>query len=184
MQVEVGKTCITQKKALLQIVWKGIQGIFCVWLLMDMTAFPGPIFKSRTIFGNDFSSSFQIWGQNFKFQMFRVRKSWKTFLSRRLICCVRLLMDMTAFPGPIFKSRTIFGNYFPSCFQIWGLNFKFLTFRVCKSWKTLLFRRLINCVRSRAFFNVLQHLREPWKVIEHAKCPRSFYSILKHPRVS
>ena len=143
---EIVKNCRNLAQILLLALnsQKGIQGIFCVWLLMDMTAFPGPIFKSRTIFGNDFSSSFQIWGQNFKFQMFRVRKSWKTFLSRRLICCVRLLMDMTAFPGPIFKSRTIFGNYFPSCFQIWGLNFKFLTFRVCKSWKTLLFRRLIN----------------------------------------
>ena len=149
-----------------------------------MTAFPGPIFKCRTIFGNDFLNSFQIWGQNFKFFMFRGRKSWKILLSRRLISCVQLLMDITAFPGPILKSRTIFGTNFQSHFQILGLNFKFLTFRVCKSWKTLLFRRLINCVRSRAFFNVLQHLREPWKVIEHAKCPRSFYSILKHPRVS
>ena len=104
---------------------KGIVGIFCVRLLMDMTAFPGPIFKSRTIFGNDFPSRFQICGRNFQFPTFRVRKSWKTLLFRRLINCVWLLMDMSAFPGPIFKSRTIFGNDFSSRFQICGQNFKF-----------------------------------------------------------
>ena len=105
--------------------WKGIQGIFCVRLLMDMTAFPKPNSKSRTIFGKDFLSRFQIWGRNFKFPTFRVRKSWKTLLFRRLIFCVWLLMDMTAFPCPIFKSRTIFGKDFPCQFQIltWNLNF-------------------------------------------------------------
>ena len=36
----------------------GIQGIFCVLLLMDMTAFSGPIFKCRTIFRNDFPIHF------------------------------------------------------------------------------------------------------------------------------
>ena len=113
---------------------------------MDMTAFPGSIFKSRIIFGNDFSSRFQIWGRNFKFSTFMVRKSWKTLLFRGLINCMRLLMDMTAFPGPVFKSRTIFGNNFSSRFQTYGQNFKFPAFGARKSWKTLLFRRLINCV--------------------------------------
>ena len=125
---------------------KGIRGIFCVRLLRKSTTFPDPIFKSRTIFGKDFSSQFQILTQNLKFSTFRVCKPWKTVFFRVLIICVRLLRKRSTFPGPIFKSRTIFGNYFPSCFQIWGLNFKFLTFRVCKSWKTLLFRRLIFCV--------------------------------------
>ena len=98
-------------------------------------------FKSRTIFGKDFPSGFQIWGQNFKYPTFRVLKSCKPLLFRRLFFCVGLFMDMTAFPCPIFKSRTTFGNHFPNCFQIWDCNFKFLTFRVCKSWKTLLFRK-------------------------------------------
>ena len=44
---------------------------------------------------------------------------------RRLIFWLWLLMDMTGFPGLIFKSRTTFGNNFPSCFQIWGWKFKF-----------------------------------------------------------
>ena len=100
----------------LQVSKKGIQGIFCVRLLMDMTAFLGQIFTSRIIFGNHFPSRFQIWGRNFKFPTFRVRKSWKTLLFRRLINCVWLLMDMSAFPGPIFKRRTIFRNDFSSQF--------------------------------------------------------------------
>ena len=66
---------------------------------------------------------------------------------RRLIFWLWLLMDMTAFPGPIFKTKTIFGNNFPSYFQIWGWKFKFLTLRVCKSWKTLPYRRLLICVQ-------------------------------------
>ena len=140
-----------------------------MWLLMDMTAFPGPIFKCRTIFGNDFLNSFQIWGQNFKFFMFRGRKSWKILLSRRLISCVQLLMDITAFPGPILKSRTIFGTNFQSHFQILGLNFKFLTFRVCKSWKTLLSRRLINCVLSLTSSNVLERPLVSYNVLERFK---------------
>ena len=140
----MGKSILHAKFEQNQRQKKGIQGIFCVWLLMIMTAFPKPIFKSRTIFGQDFLSQFQIWGPNFKYPTFRVLKSWKTLLFRRLIFCVRLLMHMTAFPCPIFKSRTIFWKDFSSQFQTWGWNFKFSTFRVRKSWKTLLFRRLIS----------------------------------------
>ena len=72
--------CVKPKKTLLFS-----RSIFWLWILMDMTAFPGPIFKSRIIFGNNFSSQFQIWSQNFKGSIFGVRKSWKTLLFRRLI---------------------------------------------------------------------------------------------------
>ena len=94
---------------------------------------PGPIFERRTIFKNDISSQFQICSRNFKFPTFGVHKSWNTLLFRRLIFWLWLLMDMTAFPGPIFKSRTIFGNDFSSWFQICGPNFKFLIFGTHKS---------------------------------------------------
>ena len=102
--------------------------IFCRGLLMDVTTFPDPIFKSRTIFGN------------FKFSTFGMRKSWKTLCFRRSVYWLWILMDMTTFPYPNFKSRTIFGKNFSSQFQICGQNFKFPTFGVCKSWKTLFFR--------------------------------------------
>ena len=127
-------------------LWKGIQGIFCVRLLRKRTTFPGPIFKSRTIFGKDFSSQLQILTQNLKFLTFRVCKPWKTVFFRVLIICVRLLRKRSTFPGRIFKSRTIFGKDFPSWFQILTQNLKFSTFRVCKSWKTVFFRELIICV--------------------------------------
>ena len=104
-------------------------------LLMNMTAFPYPIFKRRIIYGNDLSSQFQICGGNFKFLTFMVCKSWKTLLFGRSIFWMWILMNMTAFPYPIFKSKTIFGNNVSSQFQICSRNFNFSIFRVCKSQK-------------------------------------------------
>ena len=126
---------------------KGIPGIFCVRLLRKRTTFPDPIFKSRTIFGKDFPSQLQILTQNLKSSTFRVRKSWKTVFFRVLVICVQFLRKRSTFPGPIFKSRTIFGKDFPSQFQILTQNLKFSTFRVCKPWKTVYFKGLIICVR-------------------------------------
>ena len=118
-----------------------------MWLLRKSTTFPYPIFKSRIIFGKDFPSRFQILTRNLKFLTFRVCKPWKTVFFRVLIICVRLLRKRSTFPGPIFKSRTIFGKDFPSQFQILTQNLKFSTFRVCKSWKTVFSNELIFCVR-------------------------------------
>ena len=127
-------------------VKKGILGIFCVWLLRKTTTFPDLIFKSNTIFENDFPSQFQILTRNLKFLTFRVCKPWKTVFFRVLIICVQLLRKRSTFPGPIFKSRIIYGKDFPSWFQILTQNLKFSTFRVCKSWKTVFSNELIFCV--------------------------------------
>ena len=107
---------------------KGIPGIFCVRLLRKRTTFPDPIFKSRTIFGKDFPSRFQILTQNLKFSTFRVCKSRKTVLFRELIFMCGYWGS--APPSQIWFSKvgpfseTIFQADFRSWLEIW--NFQLL----------------------------------------------------------